>query len=82
VEVAKALPESEWPKIVRKPRPRPTRTEEERFRALKTKRDAAATELKLDPSLIASKSVLENLASNGEETVARMLPWQRTMRGL
>ena len=27
-ENAKALPESEWPKIVRKPRPRPTRTEE------------------------------------------------------
>ena len=33
VEKAKALPESEWPKIIRKPRPRPTRGEEERFKA-------------------------------------------------
>jgi len=82
VEKARALPESEWPKIIRKPRPRPTRGEEERFRAFKTKRDAAATELKLDPSLIASKSVLESLAANAEETTARMLPWQREMLGL
>lgn len=82
VEKARALPESEWPKIIRKPRPRPTRGEEERFRAFKTKRDAAATELKLDPSLIASKSVLESLAANTEETAARMLPWQREMLGL
>lgn len=82
VEKAKALPESEWPQIIRKPRPRPTRTEEERFRALKTKRDAVATELKLDPSLIAPKSMLESLAANPEETATRMLPWQRATLGV
>jgi len=81
-EKAKALPESEWPKIIRKPRPRPTRDEEERFRTLKTKRDTVATELKLDPSLIAPKSMLENLAANPEETAARMLPWQRSALGI
>jgi ribonuclease D len=76
-EKAKALPESEWPKIVRKPRPRPTREEEERFRVLKTKRDTVAAALNLDPSLIAPKSMLESLAANAEEAAARMLPWQR-----
>jgi ribonuclease D len=81
-EKAKALPESEWPKIVRKPRPRPTRDEEERFRVLKIKRDTAAAELKLDPSLIAPKSMLESLAANEQETAARMLPWQRTTLGV
>jgi len=82
VEKARALPESEWPKVIRKPRPRPTRDEEERFRALKTKRDAAALELKLDPSLIASKSALENLAANFDEAAPRMLPWQRQILGI
>jgi ribonuclease D len=81
-EQAKALPESEWPQIIRKPRPRPTRDEEERFKVLKTKRDAAATELKLDPSLIAPKSMLESLAANTEEAAARMLPWQRATLGV
>ena len=82
VEQAKALPESDWPKIVRKPRPRPTRDEEERFRALKTKRDTVATALKLDPSLIAPKSMLESLAANVEEAASRMLPWQRAILGV
>jgi ribonuclease D len=82
VEKARALPESEWPQIIRKPRPRPSKGEEERFRQFKTKRDAVATELKIDPSLIAPKSLLESLAANAEETAARMLPWQRSMLGL
>ena len=81
-EQAKALPESEWPKIIRKPRPRPTREEEERFKALKVKRDAAAAELKLDPSLIAPKSMLESLAANSADAAARMLPWQRATLGV
>jgi len=81
-EKAMALPESDWPKIVRKPRPRPSRQEEERFKLLKTKRDSAATELNLDPSLIAPKSMLESLAANTEEAAARMLPWQRSTLGV
>jgi len=81
-EIAKALPESEWPKIIRKPRPRPTRDEEERFKTLKNKRDAVATELQLDPSLIAPKSMLESLAANSAEAAEKMLPWQRSTLGL
>jgi len=81
-EIAKALPESDWPKVIRKPRARPTREEEERFRVLKTKRDTVATALKLDPSLIAPKSMLESLAADGEEAAARMLPWQRATLGV
>lgn len=80
-EKAKALPESEWPKIVRKPRLRPSREEEIRFRDFKQKRDTAAAALQLDPSLIAPKSMLESLAANPSETAARMMPWQRAMLG-
>jgi ribonuclease D len=81
-ERAIALPESEWPKFVRNPRPRPTREEEARCREYKNKRDAIAHQLQLDPSLIAPKTTLENLAANREETVAKMMPWQRELMGL
>ncbi len=79
---ALALPESEWPQIVRKPRPRTTREEEIRFKQLKTKRDEVAAALQLDPSLIAPKLMLENLAANFEETAGRMMPWQRAILDL
>jgi len=79
---AMALPESEWPQIIRKPRSRHSREEELRFKDLKTKRDKIATELKLDPSLIAPKLVLENLAANPDETASRMMPWQRAALGV
>lgn len=81
-EKARALPEEEWPQIIRKPRLRPTREEETRFHQLKKKRDDAAAELQLDPSLIAPKSMLESLASDPENAVSRMLPWQRTLLGV
>jgi ribonuclease D len=79
---ALASPEGEWPQIVRTPRTRTTKEEEARFRELKTKRDQAAEMLKLDPSLLASKSVLENLAANGDAAVAKLMPWQRQVMEL
>ncbi|MEA3209978.1 MAG: ribonuclease [Chthoniobacter sp.] len=79
---AMALPEGEWPQVIRKPRPRPTREEEARFKDLKTRRDKIAAEWKLDPSLIAPKLMLENLAANDQETAAKMMPWQRAAMGL
>ena len=79
---ALALPESEWPQIIRKPRPRTTREEEIRFKQLRTKRDEVAAALQLDPSLIAPKLMLENLAANFEETAGRMMPWQRAILDL
>jgi ribonuclease D len=82
VEQAMALPESEWPQIIRRPRARPTREEEIRFRELKKKRDETAAVLGLDPSLIAPKSLLENLAANSDEAVTRMMPWQCATLGL
>ena len=81
-ETALALPESEWPQIIRKPRIRSSREDEARFHALKKKRDTVAAELHLDPSLIAPKSMLENLANNFDETAAKMMPWQRERLGV
>ena len=74
---ALAAPEEEWPKLVRKPRPRFTPDWDVRFRAFKQKRDAVAAKLQLDPSLIAPKAVLEKLAAEPDETAAKLMPWQR-----
>ena len=79
---ALALPSDDWPKFVRKPRPKSTADWDVRFKAFKQKRDAAATELKLDPALIAPKAVLERLAAEPEETSAKLMPWQREALGL
>ena len=76
-EAAMTLPESEWPVLVRRPRARPTPEEEKRFHALKKKRDAAADQLKLDPSLIAPKATLEALAASPESAAERLMPWQQ-----
>ena len=43
---------------------------------LKTRRDAAAANLKLDPALIAPKATLEQIAAEPESALTRLLPWQ------
>jgi ribonuclease D len=78
---ALALPEEEWPKIIRKPRLRPVPDFESRFKALKQKRDAAAGQHQLDPSLIAHKAALERLAANPDD-VNGLMPWQRELMEL
>jgi ribonuclease D len=78
-ERALALPETDWPVVIRKARPRPTPEEEKRFHALKKKRDAAADAFNLDPSIIAPKAALEALAAGSDEAVEKLLPWQRSI---
>lgn len=77
-----ALPEADWPKFIRNPRPRPTREEETRFKEIKTRRDRVAAELHLDPSLIAPKAIIEALASNDAGAEDKLLPWQREILGV
>jgi ribonuclease D len=76
-EAALQLPETEWPKMIRKPRLRTTQEQEMRFRALKTIRDSVATDLQLDPTLIAPKATLEQLSRNETEALEGLMPWQR-----
>jgi len=80
-EKALALPESEWPKVIRTPRKRPTPEMERRFADFKARRDHAAANHKIEASLIASKSVLETLAADTEATLGKLLPWQRMLLG-
>jgi len=75
-DAALAMPAEDWPRPIRKPRARPTPDQERFFARLKSRRDAAATQLQLDPSLIAPKATLESISSDPESAPARLLPWQ------
>lgn len=73
------IPSENWPVVERKFRSRPTPQQDSLFSALKKRRDEAAASLQLDPSLIAPKAMLENLALNPQENAERLLPWQRAL---
>jgi ribonuclease D len=73
------MDEQDWPKHVRKPRTRPSQAQFARFLELKKHRDHVAEQVKLDPSLIAAKATLEGLAFRPEETLPKLLPWQREL---
>jgi ribonuclease D len=76
VQAALAMPPEEWPRPIRKPRLRPTPEQERFFARLKTRRDATATQLQLDPALIAPKATLEQIAADPDSSPARLMPWQ------
>jgi ribonuclease D len=75
-QAALAAPPEEWPRPIRKPRIRPTPEQERFFMKLKTRRDAAAKQLELDPALIAPKATIEQIAADPESAAGRLLPWQ------
>lgn len=70
------LPESEWPVFEYERKARPNGAACRRFEQLRERRDAAAKELAIDPSLIASRLTLMSVA---QENGARLLPWQRDL---
>lgn len=70
---------SDWPKPLKKGRPRPAPEVEARVKELRKSRDRVAEELNLEGSIIATKSALEAVAMNREEGLAQLLPWQRAL---
>ena len=60
--------------------PPPSHPDQERlFSALKSRRDATATQLQLDPALIAPKATLEQIAADPPSAPVRLLPWQLSL---
>jgi ribonuclease D len=58
---------------------RPTEAERKRFFELQKRRDARAAELGIDPTLIASRAVLSELARNWDRHVPELMSWQREL---
>jgi ribonuclease D len=83
--VAKAIDDGlriapeKFPKILQRTNHRPTEAERKRFLELQKRRDAQAHQLGIDPTLIASRATLSDLARNWDKYVGDLMNWQREL---
>lgn len=73
------LPESEWPKRLRRVGVRPTQESERAAEDLRRRRDVAAEQLGLDPSFIAPRATMESIAMDETRSTVLLVPWQRDL---
>lgn len=67
------------PEILRRINRRPTEAERRRYAELEKRRDAHAARLEIDPTLIASRATLSDLAHNWDKASAELMSWQREL---
>lgn len=79
VDFALSLPAEKHPLPVRNSSRRASEAERKRFMEFQKRRDAAAHELDLDPTLIASRGMLSELAQNWEQHSKTLMNWQRVI---
>jgi ribonuclease D len=79
VRAGQHVPPEKWPEKIRHRSQRPTEAEFKRFRELERIRDKHAAELHIDPTLIAPKSVLGDLARDWDQYAAELMNWQREL---
>ena len=80
-EEALRLPEEEWPVLRRRSGTRPTAQMMRRVDELKQRRDRAAGELKLEPTILAPRNALEAIACDETRADTMLVPWQRELLG-
>lgn len=76
IEAALALPADQLPEKVRHEHRRLPLSVGRRANALRERRDRRAAELNLDPSFVASRSQLLEMAENGDWTRTSLMRWQ------
>jgi ribonuclease D len=79
VRAGLAVAAADFPAIIRQRFNRPSEKEFRRFRELEKIRDHNAETLGLDPTLIASRSTLGELARDWEANAAGLMNWQRDL---
>ena len=79
IRAAQAVPPEKFPEKIRHHSQRPTEAEFKRFRDLEKIRNQHAHGLQLDPTLIAPKSVLGDLARDWDRHAAELMNWQREL---
>jgi ribonuclease D len=79
IRVAQAVPPANFPQKIIHRSQRPSEAEFRRFRELEKIRDRHAHELELDPTLIAPKSVLGDLARDWDKHAPELMKWQREL---
>ena len=79
VKTALSLPAERHPDILRHKFHRPTEAEMRRYRDLEKLRDVCAHELGIDPTLIASRATLSELARDWDRHAPELMNWQREL---
>jgi ribonuclease D len=79
IRAAQSVPLEKFPEKIRHRSQRPSEVEFRRFRELEKIRDRRAHELQIDPTLIAPKSVLGDLARDWDKYAAELMNWQREL---
>ncbi len=79
IRAAQAVPPEQFPAKIRHRSQRPTEAEFKRFRELEKVRDHHAHQLQIDPTLIAPKSVLGDLARDWDKHSMELMNWQREL---
>jgi len=79
VKAGLMLPSGQHPKILRHKNHRPTETEMRHFREFEKHRDQRAQELGIDPTLIASRATLGELARDWDQHAPELMNWQRQL---
>jgi ribonuclease D len=79
VKAGLAIPAGRQPEILRHESRRPTEAEFRRFREIEKCRDAYAHGLGIDPTLIASKAVIGDLARDWDKHKPELMNWQREL---
>jgi ribonuclease D len=74
-----ALPHDRHPEKIRHYSTRPTEAEMRRYRELERRRNAHAHKLDIDPTVIASKATLGDLARNWDRHAPELMRWQREL---
>ncbi len=79
IRAAQEIPPAQFPEKIRHHSQRPTETEFKRFRELEKNRDRHAHALQIDPTLIAPKHVLGDLARDWDRHAPELMNWQRDL---
>ncbi|MGZ4963227.1 MAG: ribonuclease D [Limisphaerales bacterium] len=79
ITIAQTLPPQQHPHPLRSMPRRQTEEERRRFEALQKRRDKHAVELAIDPTLIASRATLLQLAQDFEGHRKELMHWQREL---
>jgi ribonuclease D len=79
VKTGLAISATDYPEILRPKFHRPSESEFRRFREIEKRRDAHAHQLAIDPTLIASKAVIGDLARDWDKHAAELMNWQREL---
>ena len=74
-----SVPPEQQPRIPERSSRRPTEAERKRFLELQKRRDARAAVLGIDPTLIASRGMLSDLARDWDKHAGELMGWQQEL---